>query len=89
MPGDCCYSVIQAVVYHPGNTDVKAFFEHVLSEYSDKYKDDVKDVSVEFKIIQTNDEAQSFEPTPEYTHRLERVKPFIYTAQIDLEQQPE
>ncbi len=89
MPGNCCYSVVQAVIYHPENTDIKAFFQHVLAEYSDAHKDDVKDIQVDFKIIQTNNDGQSFEPTENYTHRLEKVKPFIYTAKIDLEQQPE
>jgi hypothetical protein len=89
MSGNCCYSVIQAVVYHPDGLNVKAFFGHVLAEYSDNHKEDVKDISVDFKVIQTNNEGQNLTPTENYTHRLEKVNTFIYTAPIDLDQQPE
>lgn len=89
MAGNCCYSVIQAVVYHPEGLNVKAFFGHVLSEYSDNHKEDVKDISVDYKVIQTNNEGQNLTPTDNYIHTLEKVPTFIYTAEIDLEQQPE
>lgn len=89
MPGECCYTVIQAVVYHPVDLNVKAFFGHVLAEYSENHTKDVQDIHVDYKIIQTNNEGQNMTPTDNYTHRLEKVPAFIYTAEIDLEQQPE
>jgi hypothetical protein len=89
MSGNCCYSVAQLVVYHPNGLDVKAFLDHVLAEYSSNHAEDVKDIYIDYKVIQTNDEKQDFTPTENYVHTLEKVPTFIYTAQIDLEQQPE
>ena len=89
MSGSCCYSVAQLVVYHPQGVNVKDFLEHFLAEYSSNHAEDVKDMFVEYKVIQTNSETQDFSPTENYVHTLEKVPTFIYTAQIDLEQQPE
>jgi len=93
MSGNCCFTVIQTVIYHPTIIDAKAFYEHMLAEYSDAHKEDVKDIQVEFGIIQanvpSNNQNPMFYETENYKHFLEKVPAFIYTAQIDADQQPE
>ena len=94
MPGTCCFTVIQTVIYHPTTIDAKAFYEHMLSEYSDAHKESVKDMQVEFGIIQANvpgnqSSESVFYQTEGFHHTLEKVPAFISNPEIDLDRQPE